>query len=101
MTFKFIPNPQGNGMTDDAYIVRVLEFQKHHEEMVQQKLAFSVIGLFALFLLVVILSKYRQIGRAASEGFLNSAAAIIRAKRNASQKLDAVKAKINERVDDP
>ncbi|EJZ22450.1 hypothetical protein NE852_03260 [Rhizobium sp. Pop5] len=99
MAFNFIPNPQGNGLSDEEFIASAMQMQKHHEEMLQQRIEFAVIGIVVLFALIFVCSKYRKISRAASEGFLNSAAAIVRAKRNAAQAISEAKAKIQERAD--
>jgi hypothetical protein len=99
VTFKFIPNPQGDGLTDEAFLASALQMQKQHDEMLHQRIEFAVIGIIVLFAFIFVCSKYRKISRAASEGFLNSAAAIVRAKRNTAQAIGDVKAKIQERAD--
>jgi hypothetical protein len=101
VSFEFIPGPTGNGLTDQELLARAIQFQKHHDDLVEQKLAFSILGLFILFLLIFTISKRKQIGDAGVSAFISAAAALIHGKRNLIAKTASLKARIYEKVETP
>ncbi|MBB3288748.1 MULTISPECIES: hypothetical protein [unclassified Rhizobium] len=101
MSFEFIPGPTGNGFTDQEFLASAIQVQKHHDDLAEQNLAFSILGLFILFLLIFIISKRKQVGDAGVSAFISAAAALIRGKRNLIAMTASLKARIYEEVDTP
>ena len=99
MSNNFIPRPSGQAMTDQDFISSAIHWQKQHDEHVNQRLAFSVVGLVVLFVFVYLLSKRSSIAKAGIDGLVSALAAWITTKRKMGSITKSIKERVYEKVD--